>query len=70
MGAQKLLRGHDARASLRHPQMAPGTCRSTYMCIIKLVMVHFRSLHISFTHTGPQYKIMAISLSKTITEKH
>jgi len=27
-GAQKLLRGHDASASLRHPQMAPGphTC--------------------------------------------
>ena len=23
MGAQKLLRGHDASASLRHPQMAP-----------------------------------------------
>ena len=27
MGAQKLLRGHDASASLRHPQMAPGPCR-------------------------------------------
>jgi len=25
MGAQKLLRGHDASASLRHPQMAPAT---------------------------------------------
>jgi len=25
MGAQKLLRGHDASASLRHPQMAPDT---------------------------------------------
>ena len=24
MGAQKLLRGHDASASLRHPQIAPG----------------------------------------------
>ena len=24
MGAQKLLRDHDASASLRHPQMAPG----------------------------------------------
>jgi len=24
MGAQKLLRGHDASASLRHPQTAPG----------------------------------------------
>jgi len=24
MGAQKLLRGHDASASLRYPQMAPG----------------------------------------------
>jgi len=24
MGAGKLLRGHDASASLRHPQMAPG----------------------------------------------
>ena len=24
MGAQKLLRGHDASSSLRHPQMAPG----------------------------------------------
>ena len=24
MGAQKLLRGHDASASLRHPQMAPA----------------------------------------------
>jgi len=24
MGAQKLLWGHDASASLRHPQMAPG----------------------------------------------
>jgi len=24
MGAQKLLRGHDASASLRHPQMAHG----------------------------------------------
>ena len=23
MGAQKLLRGHDASASLRHPQMSP-----------------------------------------------
>jgi len=23
MGAQKLLRGHDATALLRHPQMAP-----------------------------------------------
>ena len=32
MGAQKLLRGHDASASLRHPQMAParihGCCGS------------------------------------------
>ena len=27
-GAQKLLRGHDASASFRHPQMAPG-----YWCI-------------------------------------
>jgi len=26
MGAQKLLRGHDASASLRHPQMAPASC--------------------------------------------
>jgi len=25
MGAQKLLWGHDASASLRHPQMAPDT---------------------------------------------
>jgi len=24
MATQKLLRGHDASASLRHPQMAPG----------------------------------------------
>ena len=24
MGTQKLLRGHDASASLRHPQMVPG----------------------------------------------
>ena len=28
MGAQKLLRGHDASASLRHRQMAPGTQRT------------------------------------------
>ena len=28
MGAQKLLRGHDASASLRHPQMASGTQRT------------------------------------------
>jgi len=24
LGAQKLLKGHDASASLRHPQMAPA----------------------------------------------
>jgi len=27
MGAQKLLRDHNASASLRHPQMAPGAMR-------------------------------------------
>jgi len=26
MGAQKLLSGHDASASLRHPHMAPRRC--------------------------------------------
>jgi len=36
MGAQKLLRGHDASASLRHPQMAPNT---------HAVRLHVHELH-------------------------
>jgi len=33
MGAQKLLTGHDASASLRHPQMAPELSLS--QCIVR-----------------------------------
>ena len=36
MGAQKLLRGDDAIASLRHRQMAPGLS----VCLCATVSVH------------------------------
>ena len=47
MGAQRLLRGHDASASLRHPQMAPamGRVGSTTAKVLKIegiILMHLK----------------------------